>query len=279
MKPLAPIDLGGTSDGAPLLLFHGFMGEVADWAFLEAALRESHRLLGVNLPGHGDGWRGYPVETCDMARCADALNAHLDEMAVGACALLGYSMGGRFALYLACHFPERYPRVILESASPGLDTEEKRAARRAQDELLAERLAVVPAGSEAHRAFLDAWYALPLFETLHDRPAVLEDLIARRLARGNPQLLAQSLLALGTGAQPDLWPALADYRTPTLLLVGEEDRKFRIIAEDMCAACPAMAMEAFAGCGHTVHLENPEGFVTVVRSFLKPPGGAAPSQA
>ena len=69
--------------------------------------------------------------------------------------------------------------------------------------------------------------------------------------------------------QPDLWPALAEYTTPTLLIVGEADRKYRIIAEDMCRACPAMAMEVFSGCGHNVHLENLGGWLTAVRAFLK----------
>jgi 2-succinyl-6-hydroxy-2,4-cyclohexadiene-1-carboxylate synthase len=268
LEPLKPIALAGESTNPTLLLFHGFMGSIMDWQSMTDALGDSHYVLGVNLPGHGEGWNDHPVDTCDMATCAAALNDHLDSMGLGSCALLGYSMGGRFALYLAVNFPERYTRVVLESASPGLDSDEKQATRRTHDEHLAHRLAQIPPGNEDYRAFLEEWYDLPLFDSLRSRPDLRKKLIDRRMERNNPRILADSLRALGTGSQPNLWPDLANSRTPTLLLVGEQDRKYRIIAEKMCAACPAMAMEVFVDCGHIVHLENPEAMVTTVRSFL-----------
>ncbi len=268
MKLLKPTALAGTPDKHPLLLFHGFMGNMKDWRPLANALSDHHHVLGVNLPGHGPEWENANVSAFDMAHCAATLNEQLDQMGIGPCALLGYSMGGRFALYLAVNFPERYTRVVLESASPGLDTGEKRQARQAQDQRLSDRLIEMEPGSEDYRAFLETWYDLPLFDSLRSRPELRKELIDRRVNSNSPHLLAQSLLTFGTGTQPNLWPDLADYRTPTLLLVGEQDRKYRIIAEKMCAACPAMAMEVFADCGHIVHLEKPEAMVTTVRGFL-----------
>ena len=268
LEPIVPVTLAGTADQPPLLLLHGFLGATEDWMAVAQSLGSNFHVLAVNLPGHGPGWRGWAVEAQGMVACAAGIVAGLDALGLDRLALAGYSMGGRLALYLAVHYPERFTRVVLESASPGLDTPEKRKTRAAQDAAMALRLAAMAPRSPEFRAFLEEWYEQPLFATLKQHPETLAILIARRHAHGSPALLARSIRALGTGVQPDLWPSLPEYATPTLLITGELDRKFSIIAEDMCRACPAMAQEVFSGCGHNVHLENPGAWLTVVRAFL-----------
>lgn len=268
LEPIVPVTLAGTAAQPPLLLLHGFLGATEDWMAVAQTLGTNFHVLAVNLPGHGPGWRGWAVEAQGMAACAAGIVAGLDAAGIGRLALAGYSMGGRLALYLAVHYPERFTRVVLESASPGLDTSEKRKTRAAQDAALALRLAAMAPRSLEFRAFLEEWYEQPLFASLRQHPETLAILVAKRHAHGSPALLARSIRALGTGVQPDLWPALPEYATPTLLITGELDRKFSIIAEDMCRACPAMAQEVFSGCGHNVHLENPGAWLTVVRAFL-----------
>ena len=267
---LRPIPLAGQPDRPPLVLVHGFMGQADDWRPLAEALGRYHHVFAVNLPGHGPDWTPEAVAALDFPACAAAIAAHLDALASGQVALLGYSMGGRIALYLAMHYPERVSRLILESASPGLDTEEKRAIRAAQDDALADRLESLEPGSPAFQEFVEEWYGQPLFTSLHGHREVLNALVARRVAVCEPGQLALALRTLGTGVQPDLWPELHAFRTPTLLIAGEADRKFRIIAEDMALACPAMAVEILSGCGHNVHLENTGAYTTVVRAFLHP---------
>lgn len=272
IEPLKPVTLAGNPSNPPVLFLHGFMGSMDDWRAVAEALADRHHVLGINLPGHGPGWEGFPVQSLDIAACADAIVAHLDAMGLVRPAVAGYSMGGRIALCLAMRHPGQIGRLVLESASPGLDSEEKRAIRREQDSALAGRLSRFEPRSAAFRAFLEEWYALPLFTTLEHYPEMRAALVDRRHEQNTPRLLAQALRALGTGNQPDLWPELHAFTPPTLVLAGEKDRKYRIIAEDMALACPAMAAEIMTGCGHTIHLENLEGFVTVVRAFVNSPG-------
>lgn len=268
LEPISPVTLAGHPDRPPVLLLHGFLGGTEDWMPLAQSLGADFHVLAVNLPGHGPGWRGWAVEAQGMAACAAGIVAGLDAAGIGRVSLVGYSMGGRLALYLAIHYPERFGRLVLESASPGMETSEKRKMRAAQDGALAQRLAAMAPRSSEFRAFLEEWYEQPLFTSLKQHPETRAILIARRHAHGTPALLARSLRALGTGVQPDLWPALSEFATPTLLITGELDRKFTIIAEDMGRACQAMAVEVFSGCGHNVHLENPGAWLTVVRAFL-----------
>lgn len=267
---LHPVWLAGDESRPPVVLLHGFMGNAHDWKPVAETLGETHHVLGVNLPGHGPGWTADQTAAMDFASCAAAIEAHLEAMGRAPAAFLGYSMGGRLALYLAMRHPGAVSRLILESSSPGLDTEEKRTLRATRDRDLADRLANLRTGSEEFRAFLDEWYAMPLFASLQRHPDKLAALIETRAATCDPALLAAALRALGTGAQPNLWPDLHALKTPTLAITGQDDRKFRIIAEDMALASPAIATEILTGCGHNVHLECPAAFMTVVRAFLNP---------
>ena len=270
--PLKPVTLSGKPSRPPAVLLHGFMGCAEDWQAAADSLGTTHHVLAINLPGHGPGWTPASVAALDMDACVDAIAAHLAELEGGPPALMGYSMGGRVALHLTMRHPDLVARLVLESASPGLKTAAQRENRRAQDEALAARLRALEPGGAGFRAFLEEWYRLPLFASLQAHPNELAKLIDRRCAQCDPSLLAEALIALGTGSQPNLWPKLHALATPTLVLTGELDRKYRVIAEDMALACPAMAAEILTGCGHNVHLENPAAYLTVVRAFLSPPG-------
>ncbi|MCC6145841.1 MAG: alpha/beta fold hydrolase, partial [Candidatus Hydrogenedentes bacterium] len=169
--------------------------------------------------------------------------------------------------------PGRVRQLVLESASPGLKTPEERQRRRQSDHQLAAELDELARTDPDRlpRSFLNAWYDQPLFETLKRHPETLERLLQRR-EQNQPIRLARSLRGLGTGSQPSLWEKLAYLVPPTLLVVGEEDRKFRQIAEQMQEHSPQIAIEILAACGHNVHLENPAGYTTVLKSFLATAG-------
>lgn len=176
-------------------------------------------------------------------------------------------MGGRIALHLALRAPDRVRRLVLESASPGLETEEERRARRRADAELAE--SIVSGGMEA---FVRQWEALPLFSSQQGLSAgVRARHRAGRLAN-DPRSLAAALRGLGTGALPSLWDRLREIAVPTLLVVGALDRKFVEIGRRMERRLPAAALEVVAEAGHAVHLERPEAWVASVGGFLAETG-------
>ena len=94
-----------------------------------------------------------------MEDTAGALLRRLDVLGIETCRLVGYSMGGRLALYLALEFPDRFGSVVLESASPGLDAA-RAIERRVDDERLACRLEELGGDVEAFRDFLEQWYGV-----------------------------------------------------------------------------------------------------------------------
>jgi len=260
---MAALDLHshGGGEGPPVTLLHGFTTHSGAWEAIQRQLERRYRVLAIDLPGHGRS--PAPPPNYDFAACVDDLIAHVVRSGNAAGALVGYSMGGRIALAMSLRAPELITRLVLESASPGIEDPAARAARRADDAALANDL---EAGDLV--AFMDRWQSQPLFHTLRRLDAeVLAR--ARALRLGNDKFsLSAALRALGTGSQPSYWNALADMLTPTLLVTGEWDDKFDRIAREMHARLPASSRSVVAGAGHTTHLENPDGFLACVLPFL-----------
>ena len=57
-------------------------------------------------------------------------------------------------------------------------------------------------------------------------------------------------------------------RAPTLLVTGAEDGRYTGIAADMQRRMPDAQHVAVPGVGHTVHLEDPSAWLSVVEPFL-----------
>lgn len=261
-EPLLHVTESGDpgSDGPPALLLHGFTGSSRAWdASLLERLGTGRRLLAVDLPGHGRS----PIPTGGIGSVVEQLTSTLDRRQVDIADWIGYSMGGRIALAATVLQPQRVRNLILESASPGLGSEEDRAHRRADDEELARKLE-----TRGIDWFTEHWMALPLFESQRSLPrAHLERARVGRLAQ-DPAGLAAALRCFGTGSQPSFWEDLSGFEGSTLLLTGSLDEKYLKIAERMEAAMPGATHVSVDGVGHTVHLEAPDRWIALVTRFL-----------
>ena len=258
--------------GLPLLLVHGFTGSSEAWGEkLLNELASEFRLLAVDLIGHGCSNRPHEPKRYGLASQVRDLCAVLDSRNVKRAVCLGYSMGGRIALGAALLCPQRIRGLVLESASPGLDSGDERRARIEQDEKLARRLE-----DDGLEAFVAHWMGLPLFATQAKLgPAAHERERERRL-RNDPAALAASLRGMGTGVQPSFWTRLHEVRVPTLVLAGSEDEKFCALARRMAARLPQAQLELIRGAGHTPHLEQPETYLCHVRDFCRRLAAEAP---
>lgn len=129
------VELSGK--GLPLLLLHGFTGDSTTWANLVEKLQLERRCIMPDIVGHGKTESPEDSSSYEIKTVASHMIQLLDRLKIKQVDLLGYSMGGRLALAIAVNYPERVRRLILESASPGLETEEERAERRQKDNQLA----------------------------------------------------------------------------------------------------------------------------------------------
>ena len=244
-----------------MLFLHGFMGRAEDWRGISTGLDERFFRIAVDLPGHGASL-GMPCDRYTMEGAARCVLAALDGAGVDRATVVGYSMGGRLALYLALRYPDRCAGLFLESASPGLEDAGERAARRRADEGKATRLE----GGD-FEGFLHDWYRQPLFTPL----ARDEDLLRRTIedkGRNGPAELAKSLRGMGTGSQPSLWGELPALRVPALAVAGGLDEKFVGISHRMASRAPGMRAAVVPGAGHNVHAEAPTAYISSLEGFL-----------
>ncbi|MBA2694195.1 MAG: 2-succinyl-6-hydroxy-2,4-cyclohexadiene-1-carboxylate synthase [Rubrobacter sp.] len=235
------------------------MGSSEGWEGVVASFDDRFHCVVVDLPGHGNSL-GLLEEVYAMDGAAKALRRVFDDLGIHRASVVGYSMGGRLALYFALRFPERCERLFLESASPGLKTEEERASRREADGGKAEWLEF-----GFFEGFLEGWYRQPLFATLDE--AMVESLIERRKENDSREL-SKSLRGMGTGSQPSLWDELESLRVPTLALAGGMDGKFTNIAWQMAERGGRISAEVIPSAGHNIHFEAPEEYIRSLEEFL-----------
>ncbi|MEO7001544.1 MAG: 2-succinyl-6-hydroxy-2,4-cyclohexadiene-1-carboxylate synthase [Ktedonobacterales bacterium] len=246
-----------------LTLLHGFTGSAAGWgAHLDTFAAAGLRVIALDMLGHGASDAPDDASRYAVEQCGDDILAALGQLGVGAgrSALLGYSMGGRIALYTA--LSGYFHALILESASPGLASKEERAMRRASDEALAHRIE-----RDGISSFVEEWEGLPLFASQQSLPAERRAALRAQRMRNRALGLANSLRGVGTGAQPSLWDALPRLTMPTLLIAGALDVKYMAIARQMAERLPSAQLAIVPNAGHATHFEQPAAFDEAVTAF------------
>ncbi|MBA2175794.1 2-succinyl-6-hydroxy-2,4-cyclohexadiene-1-carboxylate synthase [Halobacillus locisalis] len=250
-------DLG---NGAPLLLLHGFTGTTHTFNGMIDELTEEYRLIKIDLPGHGQTG---PIGVVTMEEFCGDLSALLEELGLPEVSILGYSLGGRTALSFANLFPEKVTRLFLESSSPGLATSEEQLARQVKDQALATML-----DEQGLTAFVDYWERIPLFDSQVTLPESTKKQIRDERLQHQALGLQESLMGMGTGAQPSWWDQLNDIHVPVILITGKLDQKFQNINQLMEQKLRQVEWIEVDDAGHAIHLEKPRIFAKIVDTFM-----------
>lgn len=250
------------ADLPTLVVLHGFTG-TSDSFRPVFAQETSFNVLAIDLLGHGGSASHVHPLRYEMIQMVTDLAELVDRLTVDRYYLYGYSMGARTALAWTVAFPDKIAGLIMESGSPGLESESARSLRRRNDQRLAIRLIQQPLVD-----FVDYWQELPLFASQKRLPKEIQQQV--RATRLSQQAfgLAMSLYYSGTGTQPSFWQNLADIQCPFLVLTGEWDEKFFLIAKKMQQQQPALTILSVSKAGHCVHLECPDVVANEVHAWL-----------
>ena len=254
---------GPSGPRRPILVLHGFTGSAESMSCVAEPLARERCVGRLDLVGHGESDAPEELAPYSMEACIDQILAVVDALEWERPHLLGYSMGGRAALATAVARPERFASLILVGATAGVAEPEARRARITADEALAERIEL-----DGLEAFVEAWMALPLFASQKRLGAAgLERARAERLGQ-RAHGLARSLRGMGAGAQAPLFDRLDRVACPVLLVVGEEDEKFKNIARALQVRLPDARRVVVPDAGHAAHLEAPVAFARATSAFL-----------
>ncbi|RTQ93372.1 2-succinyl-6-hydroxy-2,4-cyclohexadiene-1-carboxylate synthase [Lysinibacillus telephonicus] len=246
-----------------IVMLHGFTGTVGTWEQVASYL-PNIRIIAIDLIGHGQTEAPEDVSSYTMQAQIKLLEQTFIQLDLEQFVLLGYSMGGRVALFYTVAYPKRVKQLILESASPGLKTEEERAARRMSDEALANKIE-----HQGIKDFVEMWENIALFATQKTLPAPIQQAVREERLAQTEIGLANSLRGMGTGAQDELWSQLNNINLPVTLITGSLDEKFYFIAQKMIEELPNGEHLLVENTGHAIHVENPKQFATIVEDALK----------
>ena len=268
----------GDANRPCLLFLHGFLGDLHDWNEIVDVMKAHAYCICVDLPGHG---LSSNVRATTFDDAADSVVDVLVDVGVASVAAVGYSMGGRIALYTLLRHPKHVAGLVMESASAGIEHAGERKVRRERDLELATELEEMEIS-----AFLRWWYSQPMFASLAERPDLLGSLLVRRGLQ-QPKELAAALRVFNPGVQPPLWDRLKEVHAPTLVIAGEDDRKYVLVAKSLYSRLlehdrenpsprahanlgdPGHRLRIVPGCGHNVHLEEPGAYCEELLAFIQ----------
>ncbi len=230
----------GDAEGPPIVLIHGFGGDLNNWMFNQPMLAERHRVYALDLPGHGRSTKD--AGAGDLAALSATFLAALDALGIEAAHLAGHSLGGAVALQAALNRPARAASLTLV-ASAGLGPDINmdyiegfvRAGRRKEMKLV-----------------LQALFADP---ELVSRDMV-DDLLKYKRLDGVERAIttiAEAVFAGGRQASV-LGHRLHELGIPAQVIWGAEDRIIPAAhAKELPATVRAHVLE---GAGHMVHMEK-----------------------
>jgi pimeloyl-ACP methyl ester carboxylesterase len=281
--PLAVRDFGG--DGPPVILLHGLGGNVVHWESFAPHLTGRHRVVGMDLRGHGrsgDGpwtWDAALDDVEQVAAFVDAENP----------VVVGHSLGGAVATRWALRHPECPAAVNLDMLRTpetdlgnyvGMEPERLVQARDAlRDFFTTQATAMaqplpgdqVEAMREQHRGF-----AGELGAAAFDRNLDVRD--GQTWLRPSSAFLEETRQAL---LDADMFSLLATIRSPLLVCVATKELPQPGAFDELMAAYRRGIERDIAGvrnphvrfvrvaASHAMVAEQPAELAGVVLDFLR----------
>lgn len=278
------LDFGGPDGADTVVCVHGLGGSALNFGAVGPLLARSHRVLVLDLLGHGRSSAGAGVQAGDAVRAlVRQIDGFLEQVAVHPVVLMGHSLGGVLAVLHAAASPASVRRLVL------LDPPVPHRTRLPVDLRLAAKLALLRAPGVRRAVERRVQRSTPeelVRQQLADATphpgqvpgdaadAAVEETRAR--AAGPDYAAAQRLqwsAILGTIAllvRPPRWRRhLASVSQPTLWLQGVDDLLVPVAdAAAYAGYRPDWTFRTCPGVGHLPHLENPEWVEGSVRAWL-----------
>ncbi len=268
----------GDPQGSPIVLIHCYTCSMNWWGQLAPMLETGHRVIRIDLLGHGGSEKpgaGYEIE-----KQASAIAEALNELGVSGATVVGHSLGGSVATALAEQSPELATKVVIVDQAPDSSF---------ANESLTQKLGYVPVIGQAMERLV---HIAPSSE-VQDQ---YEDVFAPgfNIASGfeNPDEVVDDLRAMTYTAFDKAADAASDYTDerplaerlgdvglPLLVIFGAEDQVYDADeAIERYAEIPGAQTELIEGAGHSPNVEKPAEVAPMILAFAEQPSAAEQEQ-
>jgi len=247
--------------GTPVLLIHGFCGNAYNWSEVFEPLSKDFRVIVPDLPGYGKSGCPGKDQKPTMIWYADFLAEFLDQIGVGKAIVVGNSMGGSIAAWLAVRHPEKVEKLVLEDSAglkgSLLDLMKNVAQLTASPMLIPLLHLVFPVNEKALAN-------VPESERRRVELAEMRYASDQRLC--SSRAMKQSAVSLGADYTE---PVLNQIQAPCLIIWGSDDDLLDPeTAEQFHQKIPGSQIQIIAGGVHTPMQWKPDEFVRVLKKFI-----------
>ena len=245
-------------EGEPLVLIHGYTGDITDWRHQLPVFSRTHRVLIMDHRGHGRSSAPADLASYTIEAMADDVEAVVDTAAFERYHLVGHSMGGAVAQEIAIRSPERLLSLTLHDTMHRFRmsgrNEIVRKYMEGRDRIAREQGMV---------AVSELPWPLPL----------PPHATAEREAETKARLARMSVDAfLGARAALEAWPGTEDrahkITAPTMVIYGALDAAFIEPAKWFQQTIPGTSVEVIPDAGHSPQFERPDLFNAALGKHL-----------
>lgn len=249
-----PIFYQDQGQGEVLVLLHGFLETSFMWTHIVPEIENTHRVITIDLLGHGQtGCLGY-VHTMEMM--AEAVVFVLGHLNIKNAFFVGHSMGGYVALAFAEAYPDRVAGLCLMNSTPFADSPERQFNR--------DR--AIKAVKYNHKNFIGMSIA-NLFDPDTKMQFVEEIELIKLEAMKLP---VQGIVAAleGMKIRKDRSIVLKQMTHPKIVILGKKDPVLEY--DSLNAQLTALGIEIidFSG-GHMSYIENYEELTYKIKRFIE----------
>ncbi len=239
-------------DAAPVLMIHGFGGDLKNWQFNQPDLATDRAVFAIDLPGHGGSSKAVAGDG-SVEWLAESVRGAMAALDIERAHLVGHSLGGAVALQMALDEPVRMASVTLVCPA-GLGPEVN--AGYIEGFIRADR-------RKEMKATVEALFADPSYVSRD----MVEDLLKyKRLDGVLPALRKIADASFVGGRQATvLADRLAGLTVPVQVVWGAEDA---IIPAAHAVALPEPRRHVLPGAGHMVHIEKPAEVNRLIADFV-----------
>lgn len=245
----------GDPDNSPLIILHGFFASSRNWRQIAQSLSGRYHVFVPDIRNHGSS-RHHPL--MDYPAMAADLLRFIDERGLKTASLLGHSMGGKIAMWLALTTPSKVHKLIVADIAP--------VSYKHSFDNTVLALKALPLAEISNRKQAETLLAAAIPE-LSYRQFLLQNLIlkdGKYCWRVDLDIFQQ--MAHHIAAFPDAGH-LAPFSGNALFIAGG-DSDF-VQPEAINSLFPDAALSIIADAGHWLHVQQPDAFTALVEKFLE----------
>lgn len=106
-----PIVFADQGEGPALIFVHGLAGNITHWVHVAPHFVHNHRVVAIDLPGHGESGRDTTRYGIDPF--VEHIVKLMDVLRIDRGSIVGHSMGGMVGMAFALKHPDRTDAVVL----------------------------------------------------------------------------------------------------------------------------------------------------------------------